>query len=250
MQLKIIKAVETEWFPAQSWLAAGHPVCVLVLDGRGFVTGTGRVIGLEGCHALFVPVAALVHVRFEDARAIVFQSAEIQNADLPMNTPMVVDEVTTHVLLATFWNLTATSAHREAALLFACHHLKSTLPSEGSEPAPSEAAGTEEVVQRVMVFLETHLDEAVTLDLICETMQFSRTCLHQRFRQANLPSPMQMLARLRIQRATEWLQKTDLTVSQIAAAVGFVDLSAFSHFFRKHTGKSPSEFRDNFRWLL
>lgn len=40
------------------------------------------------------------------------------------------------------------------------------------------------------------------------------------------------------------LQHTELTISEIAARLNFEDQSYFSKYFKKHTGKSPGEFRN------
>ncbi len=48
---------------------------------------------------------------------------------------------------------------------------------------------------------------------------------------------------LRIERAAHQLTSTDLSLAEIALAVGFADQSHFSNLFRRHTGLSPFQFR-------
>jgi AraC family transcriptional regulator len=50
--------------------------------------------------------------------------------------------------------------------------------------------------------------------------------------------------RLRCLHATTMLERTDLTVSQVAQRCGFSDLSHFSHRFKDVTGRSPSAARE------
>jgi AraC-like DNA-binding protein len=61
---------------------------------------------------------------------------------------------------------------------------------------------------------------------------------------------MQLFGQMKAERAQELLRGTDLTVSQITAKLGINSLSTFSHFFQRHTGQSPREYRRNVRWLL
>ncbi|HPU62820.1 MAG TPA: helix-turn-helix transcriptional regulator, partial [Mobilitalea sp.] len=49
----------------------------------------------------------------------------------------------------------------------------------------------------------------------------------------------------RIERAKELLLTSDKSISDIAEAVGFDNFSYFSTLFKKVTGLSPKEFKDN-----
>jgi AraC-like DNA-binding protein len=55
-------------------------------------------------------------------------------------------------------------------------------------------------------------------------------------------SPRAFIIQTRMQHASKLLQAGTLSVSEIAYAVGFESLSYFSRSFKKHTGKSPSEY--------
>jgi len=61
---------------------------------------------------------------------------------------------------------------------------------------------------------------------------------------------MKELAQLRIEKACELLRENDLNISQIARATGYDDLAAFNHFFRRHTGFSPRDYRENCLWVV
>jgi transcriptional regulator GlxA family with amidase domain len=49
---------------------------------------------------------------------------------------------------------------------------------------------------------------------------------------------------LRTQLALKYLRDTDLSVEDIAFALGFSDAANFRHAFRRWTDKSPNEFRN------
>lgn len=50
---------------------------------------------------------------------------------------------------------------------------------------------------------------------------------------------------VRMSQAVELLRSTDRGIKEIAAQLGYISSSNFSRAFRTHTGRSPSEFREN-----
>ena len=64
------------------------------------------------------------------------------------------------------------------------------------------------------------------------------------FRRATGYPPVEHFLRLKIQRACQLLDTTELRVNEVAAAVGWVDPFYFSRFFRKITGQSPRAYRE------
>ena len=53
-------------------------------------------------------------------------------------------------------------------------------------------------------------------------------------------SPKQFLIKMRMEKAYELLQKSDLSVADVASAVGYDAISVFSRIFAKYFGVSPS----------
>jgi hypothetical protein len=56
-------------------------------------------------------------------------------------------------------------------------------------------------------------------------------------------SPTQLLARLRIQRASDLLLDTSMSIKQIADQLGYERQHEFARAFRRHTGRSPTGWR-------
>ena len=71
----------------------------------------------------------------------------------------------------------------------------------------------------------------------------SRSAFAHEFRAALDLTPMEFVARVRLNLAHRLLETTGLPVEGIAAAVGFNSRSHFSHLFREHYGTDPSSFR-------
>lgn len=57
-------------------------------------------------------------------------------------------------------------------------------------------------------------------------------------------TPHRYLQRRRIERAMTLLRDHDLSVTEVALAVGYDSLGTFSRTFRRVTGRTPSDFRD------
>jgi AraC-like DNA-binding protein len=56
-------------------------------------------------------------------------------------------------------------------------------------------------------------------------------------------TPMQYLGRRRIERATDLLRATNLTVTEVCMLVGYASLGSFSSRFSELVGMSPSEYQ-------
>ncbi|WP_020387511.1 helix-turn-helix transcriptional regulator [Kribbella catacumbae] len=56
-------------------------------------------------------------------------------------------------------------------------------------------------------------------------------------------TPMQYVARRRIERATDLLRATNLTVTEVCQLVGYSSLGSFSRRFTELVGMSPSEYQ-------
>ena len=52
-----------------------------------------------------------------------------------------------------------------------------------------------------------------------------------------------LIAERIVKEAVQYLQHSNLSISEMAFGLGFESVSYFSKFFRKHTGKSPTEVR-------
>lgn len=66
------------------------------------------------------------------------------------------------------------------------------------------------------------------------------------FKDMILQSPNQYLMQYRISQAMEFLNSTEMSVTEVAMQCGFNDASHFIQYFKKKTGMTPSEYR-NFR---
>lgn len=122
-------------------------------------------------------------------------------------------------------------------LLYRCseHQLTST-----TEDTPST-----DKFAPVINYINQHLQEQITLQILADTVHMESIYFLKKFKQIMGITPMNYVRNIRINRAKNLLLHSDMNVTQISAAVGFLTIHHFSSVFKTMTGLSPSEYRDN-----
>lgn len=93
---------------------------------------------------------------------------------------------------------------------------------------------------------DTELDSA----LLEEKMNISKTQLYRKLKALSDMAPAEFIRHVRLQRACQLLQSTQLTVSEIFYKTGFNNRSYFFREFKKRYNCSPKEYRDQYRIQL
>lgn len=104
-------------------------------------------------------------------------------------------------------------------------------------------SGVEERLRRALREVESDLARPWTAATLARMTHLSVQHLNRIAPDYWGVTPMRMIARLRMERASQLLRITTLTVGEIAALVGYSDAFAFSSAFRKHRGASPMDWR-------
>jgi AraC family transcriptional regulator len=102
-------------------------------------------------------------------------------------------------------------------------------------------------VQRVVSHLIAHLDDSADLTALAELACLSPFHFHRVFRGMVGETPLELLRRLRLERAAYALLHTPDAVTAIAFAAGYETHEAFTRAFRSAFGEAPSAFRRNAR---
>ncbi|MCC8103652.1 MAG: response regulator [Clostridiales bacterium] len=112
---------------------------------------------------------------------------------------------------------------------------------------PSDLTGNrkkeKEAVARVRCYIEEHFSEDISREDLCEVVYLSAGYLAQIFKKETGVSLGNYLIDRRIDRAKTLLREGEMTVSQVATAVGYDNFAYFSRLIRKKTGKSPREYQ-------
>lgn len=95
----------------------------------------------------------------------------------------------------------------------------------------------------VIKSIREHLDGPISVENLAQMAHLSVPRFHAVFRQTTGMAPYAFVQNQRMARAQELLLSTDLSVNEIAAAVGQSDPFLFSRTFKKRYRMSPSEYR-------
>jgi len=83
----------------------------------------------------------------------------------------------------------------------------------------------------------------VRLEPLCEQLHVSRAHLHAVFVRAGLKSPSDFIRHEQLRLALRLLRTTQQPVADIARRAGFISMTHFANFMRRHTGKSARAWR-------
>jgi AraC-like DNA-binding protein len=98
-------------------------------------------------------------------------------------------------------------------------------------------------LQQVLDYIQTHLDQDLSLAELAETLNLSPSYFATAFKQAIKVSPHQYVIQQRVERAKLMLSKTDLAIADIALQVGFSSQSHLNQQFKRLTGMTPKQIR-------
>jgi len=85
------------------------------------------------------------------------------------------------------------------------------------------------------------------IDDIVSQLSVSRRMFEIRFRKAVGRTPHQELRRVRLLRAQQLLLESDQSIAEIALASGFCSPAHLGHVFQNDLGKTPAQYRRQFR---
>src|SRR5215217_5935917 len=102
-------------------------------------------------------------------------------------------------------------------------------------------------VRQVIALAEESLRKGWSPAQLAALVNLSPSRLHQLFKEETGLPPARYLRRLRMRRAKELLETTNLSVKQVMAAVGVSDESHFVRDFKESCGLTPAKYRERFR---
>ena len=106
------------------------------------------------------------------------------------------------------------------------------------------AFGVGNEIARVIEYLSSNLDEAITIEDMAAQVGMSRAVLHRKFKQATTMSPIQFVKSMRLNSAAMKIAG-GMNVNEAAMEVGYVSTSQFSREFKRMYGQSPRQWSDS-----
>lgn len=107
-------------------------------------------------------------------------------------------------------------------------------------------SGDEKLMERIMKVVNEHLsDPDFNVDSLATEVGLSRVHIYRKLKELTNLSAREFIKNIRLQQAATLLKENNgLTVSEIAYATGFSNLSSFSFSFREKYGIAPTEYKE------
>ena len=94
-------------------------------------------------------------------------------------------------------------------------------------------------------YMEQHVAEPPSLDVLCRHFSVSRTYLCRIFREATGTSPVDYWTNLKIKRAKALIRQGGYNITQISEELGYSSIHHFTRMFKRVTGMAPTAYRDS-----
>ncbi len=91
-----------------------------------------------------------------------------------------------------------------------------------------------------MKYIEDNYSEPITNKELAAVIHVSEYRFCHLFKESLGQSPLSFINEVRLKKAFHLLEQKEMTIAEIAAAVGFQDYNNFGRLFRKYYGFAPS----------
>ena len=98
-------------------------------------------------------------------------------------------------------------------------------------------------IERVTEYIREHLHESITIKQLCDETHLSTSVLYKKFHSHFGCTVNDYINTKRVEESLRLLEKTDLSIEEIAERIGFSSASYFSRIFKQKMGTSPMCFR-------
>lgn len=110
---------------------------------------------------------------------------------------------------------------------------------------PATSADDTFIFKLNKVIIENMENEGLNVDLISQELGISRASLYNRLKALTGMGANEYVNKLRIEKAMELLRQTELNMTEIAEHTGFSTSRYFSTAFKKYTGITPTQYKEN-----
>ena len=99
-------------------------------------------------------------------------------------------------------------------------------------------------MKNVIGYIKLKYSEPIKIEHIALACGLNRSYLTRLFKEATGYTLQEYLLTYRMKMALQMLKEGDKSIQDIAFSVGYTDTFTFSKAFKRHFGKSPSNYRD------
>lgn len=116
----------------------------------------------------------------------------------------------------------------------------------GYSVVPLSRPHTDDKVRDAEEYLQGHLNRDVPIETLADLARLGQRTFIRRFKAATGRMPGAYLQTLRIAAAKELLERTAEPIRSVCSKIGYEDAAFFRRLFKRHTGMTPAEYRNNF----
>ncbi|WP_067840309.1 helix-turn-helix domain-containing protein [Amphibacillus sediminis] len=102
---------------------------------------------------------------------------------------------------------------------------------------------THKEVLEACVYISMHVDRKISLDEIAQKLFLNPSYFSRLFKKEVGITFVEYIKKLKMERAKELLNETQLTIGEISERVGYDGQSYFIKLFKQHEGVTPIEYR-------
>lgn len=230
---------------------AAQAIVILVTDGHGWGVVDGERHRVGPGQVLVIPAGVPHEYGSDDAHPWTIWWMHVTGPDVPLL--LEAARLTSARPVATLRD-----AYQHAALI---ERALERLERDDSVPSMTAASGAAwhflallasdqvsdasrgDPVDVAVDYLRTKVGERVAVAEVAQLVGLSASRLSELFRARTGTSVLAYQTRLRMARARELLDTSDLQVSAVARAVGYEDPYYFARHFRRVHGQSPTHYR-------
>lgn len=104
----------------------------------------------------------------------------------------------------------------------------------------------QKLLEKVIKIINDNLSNSeLNVETLADGVGMSRVHMHRKLKELTNQSARDLIRSIRLKQAAELLKNNKLSVSEVAYALGFSNLSHFSNSFREFHGMSPKEYAEN-----
>lgn len=101
------------------------------------------------------------------------------------------------------------------------------------------------IVYECEKYIEENYEKCITVSEVSRSIGVSLSYLSRIFKEATGNTIINFINEKKVEKAKEYLGRTDMKIYEVAEALGFENTTYFSYFFKKYTGISPKEYKED-----
>lgn len=112
---------------------------------------------------------------------------------------------------------------------------------------PEASKASLQDLDSLLAHIRGHCSSPISLTEAAARLSISERQLHRQLKKHTGMSFMEYVQHARIEACCQQLRVNDHKISDVAASVGYQDMKFFNHLFKKMTGSTPSQYRQQHR---